>query len=293
MITKTVRNLINENKNNDVAITSDHAQTIIYSDLKQHIHNISGQLSFKGLTNKDRAAIVLPNGPEMATAFLAVSSYMSAAPLNPSYTFSEYEFYLNDLKPKIVIVEKNSSNPVVEAANKLNIEICEIKKIDGAPLGIFNLYDQQSNFKLPHEENEALVLHTSGTTSRPKVVPLTNKNIYSSAINISKTLKLTSNDHCFNIMPLFHIHGLIAILSASIAAGASVYASSGFNALKFLEKAKSENITWYSGVPTMHQAILMRAKRNLILAENLGLRFVRSSSASLPPAVFDLSLIHI
>jgi acyl-CoA synthetase (AMP-forming)/AMP-acid ligase II len=88
-------------------------------------------------------------------------------------------------------------------------------------------------------------------------------------------------------MPLFHIHGLIAILSASIAAGASVYASSGFNALKFLEKAKSENITWYSGVPTMHQAILMRAKRNLILAENLGLRFVRSSSASLPPAVFD------
>ena len=287
MITKTVRNLINENKNNDVAITSDHAQTIIYSDLKQHIHNISGQLSFKGLTNKDRAAIVLPNGPEMATAFLAVSSYMSAAPLNPSYTFSEYEFYLNDLKPKIVIVEKNSSNPVVEAANKLNIEICEIKKIDGAPLGIFNLYDQQSNFKLPHEENEALVLHTSGTTSRPKVVPLTNKNIYSSAINISKTLKLTSNDHCFNIMPLFHIHGLIAILSASIGAGASVYASSGFNALKFLEKAKSENITWYSGVPTMHQAILMRAKRNLILAENLGLRFVRSSSASLPPAVFD------
>ncbi|HIH99525.1 MAG TPA: AMP-binding protein [Nitrosopumilus sp.] len=287
MITKTVRNLINDNKDNDVAITSDHAQTIVYSDLKEHIHNISGQLSFKGLTNTDRAAIILPNGPEMATAFLAVSSYMSAAPLNPSYTFSEYEFYLNDLKPKIVIVEKNSSNPVVEAAKKLNIEICEIKKIDGAPIGIFNLYDQQSNFKLPHEENEALVLHTSGTTSRPKVVPLTNKNIYSSAINISRTLKLTSNDHCFNIMPLFHIHGLIAILSASIGAGASVYASSGFNALKFLDKAKSENITWYSGVPTMHQAILMRAKRNLILAENLCLRFVRSSSASLPPAVFD------
>ena len=223
----------------------------------------------------------------MATAFLAVSSYMSAAPLNPSYKLSEYEFYLDDLKPKILIVEKNSSNPVIEAAKKLKIEISEIQKIEGAPLGVFNLYNQSSSFELSNEEDEALVLHTSGTTSRPKVVPLTNKNIFSSAINIRKTLELTPDDHCFNIMPLFHIHGLIAILSASISAGASVYASDGFNAIRFLEKAKSEKITWYSGVPTMHQAILMRAQRNSTLAENLNLRFIRSSSASLPPAVFD------
>ena len=284
---KTIRSLINENKDNNIAITSNDKQEIKFSDLKQHIFNISSQLSANGILNKDRAAIVLPNGPEMATAFLAVSSYMSAAPLNPFYKLSEYEFYLNDLKPKILIVEKNSSNPVIEAAKKLKIEISEIQKIEGAPLGIFNLYNKSSSFELSNEEDEALVLHTSGTTSRPKVVPLTNKNIFSSAINIQKTLELTSDDHCFNIMPLFHIHGLIAILSASISAGASVYASDGFNALRFLEKAKSEKITWYSGVPTMHQAILMRAQKNLELAESLALRFVRSSSASLPPAIFD------
>ena len=131
---ETIRSLINQNKDNNIAITSDDSQEIKFSDLKQHIFNISGQLSANGISNKDRAAIVLPNGPEMATAFLSISSYMSAAPLNPSYKLSEYEFYLDDLKPKILIVEKNSSNPVIEAAKKLKIEISEIQKIEGAPL---------------------------------------------------------------------------------------------------------------------------------------------------------------
>ena len=284
---QTIRNLINNNDDESIAISSSDGSKIKYSDLKKHVFDISGQLCKKGFLNSDRAAIVLPNGPEMATTFLAVASYMSAAPLNPSYKFSEYEFYLKDLMPKIVIVEKNSSNPVVEAAKKLGIEVCEIKKIDNAPTGIFNLYDESSSFELSKETYEALVLHTSGTTSRPKVVPLTNKNIYSSAVNISNSLKLNSEDHCYNIMPLFHIHGLIAILCSSIFSGASVYASDGFNALKFLDIAKKEKISWYSGVPTMHQGILMRAKKNIKLAENLSLRFIRSSSASLPPAVFE------
>ena len=284
---KTIRNLINNNDDESIAITSSDGSKIKYSDLKKHVFDISGQLSKKGILNSDRAAIVLPNGPEMATTFLAIASYMSAAPLNPSYKLSEYEFYLKDLMPKIVIVEKDSINPVVEAAKKLGIEVCEIKKIDGAPTGIFNLYDEISSFELCKETYEALVLHTSGTTSRPKVVPLTNRNIYSSAINISNSLKLNSADHCYNIMPLFHIHGLIAILCSSIFSGASVYASNGFNALKFLDIAKKERISWYSGVPTMHQGILMRAKRNIKVAEELSLRFIRSSSASLPPAVFE------
>ena len=229
----TIRNLINNNKDENIAITSENNNVIKYSDLKKHIFDISGQLASKGIMPSNRAAIVLPNGPEMATAFLSISSYMSAAPLNPSYKLKEYEFYLQDLMPKIIIVEKDSQNPAVEAAKNLGIEICEVKKIDNAPTGIFNLYDKTANFELATENNEALVLHTSGTTSRPKVVPLTNKNIFSSATNISNSLQLSSQDHCYNIMPLFHIHGLIAVLSSSINAGASVYASSGFNALKF------------------------------------------------------------
>ena len=287
MNSRIVRNIIESQNDNQIAITSESSSPLKFVDLKSLIERISKQLSGNGINNKDRAAIVLPNGPYMATSFLAISSYMSAAPLNPNYKSEEFEFYLEDLKPKIVIVEKNSKNAVVEVANKLKIPVCEIKSDGNTLSGDFNLFEKSSDYILPDEDHEALVLHTSGTTSRPKIVPLTNKNIFSSADNISKSLNLTDKDHCLNIMPLFHIHGLIAVLAASMKVGASVCASSGFNALKFLDNAKREKITWYSGVPTMHQAILMRADKNLETAKQLNLRFLRSSSASLPPAVFE------
>ena len=287
MNSRIIRNIIESQNDNRIAITSESSSPLKFVDLKSLIERISKQLSGNGINNKDRAAIVLPNGPYMATSFLAISSYMSAAPLNPNYKSEEFEFYLEDLKPKIVIVEKNSKNPVVEVANKLKIPVCEIKSDGNNLSGDFNLFEKSSDYVLPAEDHEALVLHTSGTTSRPKIVPLTNKNIFSSADNISKSLNLTDKDHCLNIMPLFHIHGLIAVLAASMKVGASVCASSGFNALKFLDNAKREKITWYSGVPTMHQAILMRADKNLETAKQLNLRFLRSSSASLPPAVFE------
>ena len=286
MSKKIVKNIFENTDDDKIAITSENKSQISYKNLKIFIDNISKQLSGNGITNKDRAAIVLPNGPTMATSFLGISSYMSAAPLNPSYKSEEYEFYLKDLNPKILIVEKNSKNPSIEIAKKLNIEICELKIHKDQPEGLFNLFENKSDYSLPDENDEALVLHTSGTTSRPKIVPLSNNNIYSSSENISKSLDLTDKDHCLNIMPLFHIHGLIAVLATSMKVGASICASSGFNALKFLDLAKSEKITWYSGVPTMHQAILLRANKSGDVAKKLNLRLIRSSSASLPPAVF-------
>ena len=287
MSKQIVKKIYEYQNDNNTALTSESNSKLSYENLKSFTDNIARQLAGNEISNKDRAAIVLPNGPFMASSFLAISSYMSAAPLNPAYKADEYEFYLKDLSPKIVIVEPNSKNNVIEVAKKLKIPVCEIKIQKDSPPGLFDLFDKTSQYSLPEENDEALVLHTSGTTSKPKIVPLTNKNIFSSAINISKSLELSEIDHCLNIMPLFHIHGLIAILAASMKAGASVCASNGFNAIKFFEIAKSEKITWYSGVPTMHQAILLRAEKKLELAKNLKLKFIRSSSASLPPAVFE------
>ncbi len=287
MSEKNVRNLLSAGSRNKNAITAPNRPALTYQALIEHVDQIGSELASQGLTNADRVAIVLPNGPEMATAFLAVSSYMSAAPLNPAYKQSEYEFYLEDLNPKLVIVEENSSNPVREAAKKLSIPVAEIKINKDAAAGVFSLFTKVKEIAFPSENTEALVLHTSGTTSRPKVVPLTQGNIVASARNISNTLKLSEADHSLNIMPLFHIHGLIAVLCASISAGSSVCCTQGFNALKFFELAKSEKITWYSGVPTMHQAILLRGQRQAEVVKALKLRFIRSSSASLPPAVFE------
>lgn len=284
---KTIRNMINQQNDNLIFLTSEKNEKLSYGEFKIFNEKISRQLAATNIINSDRAAIVLPNGPLMASSFLSISSYMSAAPLNPSYKQEEFEFYLEDLKPKFLLVEPNSKSLAVIAAKNLNIPVFEMKISDNQPLGTFELFDKETDYKNPNDYDEALVLHTSGTTSRPKIVPLSNLNIFTSAVNISKSLKLTADDHCLNIMPLFHIHGLIAVLSASAKVGASVCASNGFNALKFLDLAETQNISWYSGVPTMHQAILLRAQKNSDKAKKLNLRFIRSSSASLPPAIFE------
>lgn len=283
----TMHHILAVGEADKIALTAPNRPDTSYQALRAHCQKIGRQLASRGLTHKDRVAIVLPNGPEMATAFVAVSSYMSAAPLNPAYKQSEYQFYLDDLKPKLVIVAQDSDNPVRHAAAELGIEVVEAVVGENDPAGVFHLCDDERDIEPAGAADEALVLHTSGTTSRPKVVPLLHRNIYASAQNISNALELGDTDHCLNIMPLFHIHGLIAVLTASLFKGASVCCSSGFNAIGFLELAGTQNISWYSGVPTMHQTILLRAKRQPEIAKNLKLRFIRSSSASLPPAVFD------
>ena len=123
MSKRIVKNIFENSENDKIAISSENNSKISYRDLKIFVEDISKQLSGNGISNKDRAEIVLPNGPSMATSFLGISSYMSAAPLNPSYKSEEYEFYLKDLNPKIIIVEKNSNNPSVEVAKKLNISV--------------------------------------------------------------------------------------------------------------------------------------------------------------------------
>ncbi|MBT4873464.1 MAG: AMP-binding protein, partial [Marinovum sp.] len=140
--------------------------------------------------------------------------------------------------------------------------------------------------RAPHAEDAALILHTSGTTSRPKIVPLLHRNICASSQHIAASLTLTASDRGLNVMPLFHIHGLLAAVSASLSVGAQIFCTPGFDALKFFGWIAAQRPTWYTAVPTMHQAILSRAARNESVIADVPLRFLRSSSASLPPQVF-------
>jgi acyl-CoA synthetase (AMP-forming)/AMP-acid ligase II len=131
----------------------------------------------------------------------------------------------------------------------------------------------------------SMVLHTSGTTSRPKIVPLSQANLAASATNIRNTLQFKATDCGLNIMPLFHIHGLIAGVLAPLAAGSQVFCTPGFNALKFFAWMDEAKPTWYTAVPTMHQTIVSRASKNLDVIARHPLRFMRSSSSSMPPQV--------
>ena len=252
--------------------------------------SVAATLAARGIGPGDRVAIVLPNGPDMATAFLAVAAACCAAPLNPAYKADEFEFYLSDLKPAAIVLAPGGPQAASEVAGRLGIPILHLVAAEDSPAGVFRLEGATAAgagraVRAAGPDDAALVLHTSGTTARPKIVPLTNANIVASARHIARSLALTPADTCLNVMPLFHIHGLIAAVTASLSAGAGVSCTPGFNAFRFAELLREVQPTWYTAVPTMHQAILMRMRAQAGQARAAGLRFIRSSSASLPPQV--------
>ncbi|WP_425409820.1 acyl--CoA ligase [Hyphococcus sp.] len=288
----TVYDLITSAPEETDALRAPGRPPLSNAALRTLITDTMTTLNGLGIGRNDRVAIVLPNGPEMAASFIAVAACATAAPLNPAYKRDEFEFYLSDLKAKALIVPKGSVSPALEAAHAAGVAVIFLNFEETNPAGAFTIeaaeqtgaaVTPQTGFAKP--DDVALVLHTSGTTSRPKIVPLSQRNICASAGNIQKTLRLETSDVCMNVMPLFHIHGLMACTLAPLSAGCPVFATPGFDALKFFSWLSESRPTWYSAVPTMHQAILTRAKRNQGAIESAQLRFIRSSSASLPPSV--------
>ena len=286
---RTLRGLIAGGHDDAVAIAAHGGPPLTYAGLRALIDRSVRSLNELGIGRGDRVAIVLPNGPEMATAFLSVASAVASAPLNPAYKQDEFEFYLEDLKAKALIVEAGSETPALRAAEKLGVALIALAPEPQAGAGAFRLSGSVASAAArsgPAEPGDvALILHTSGTTSRPKIVPLAHANIWTSARNIATTLELSASDRALNVMPLFHIHGLIAGLSAPLSRGGSVFCTPGFNALKFFAEMEEAKPTWYTAVPTMHQTVLTRAGRHKDVIARHPLRFVRSSSASLPPTV--------
>ncbi|AZO48536.1 acyl--CoA ligase [Mesorhizobium sp. M4B.F.Ca.ET.058.02.1.1] len=271
------------------AVSAPDRPTLTHGGLRRLIRETVAKMNELGLGRGDRVAIVLPNGPEMATAFLAVAAAASTAPLNPAYRADELDFYLSDIGAKAILVARDEQGLAVEVAERLGIRVLRLLLPDDAPAGSFTIAGDPvgppATPGLAADADIALLLHTSGTTSRPKLVPLSHANLAASAEHIGATLGLTSADRCLNIMPLFHIHGLIAAVLSSLAAGGSVFCTPGFNALRFFHWLGEAKPSWYTAVPTMHQAILPRAARNADTLAATPLRFIRSSSASLPAQV--------
>jgi acyl-CoA synthetase (AMP-forming)/AMP-acid ligase II len=269
------------------AILAPELDPLSHGELRALLERLGGQLRAAGVERGDRVAIVLPNGPPAAIAFLATAGYATAAPLSPAYTESEFRFYLEDAGARALLTLPGDAPEAHAAAGpdllrlSLEGEGRELRlTLDGTEL------DAQQPDR-PNEDEVALVLHTSGTTSRPKLVPLTQRNLAASARHIRESLRLTPEDRCLNVMPLFHIHGLVAAVLASLTAGASVACTPGFDAFRFFRWLDALEPTWYTAVPTMHQAILQRAGRHAEVIEHRPLRFLRSSSASLPPSVME------
>jgi acyl-CoA synthetase (AMP-forming)/AMP-acid ligase II len=291
---KTVLDLLKTVQNpTAVALSAPDRSDLTYKGLLDLIERSVAKINDLGIGRNDKVAIVLANGPEMASAFIAFAAAATTAPLNPNYRGDEYRFYLEDLDAKVLVVEEDSTSPSIEVARDLGIPVIRLHVGEAMAAGEFDIVAGEgapsggtpASAGLAQADDVGLVLHTSGTTSRPKLVPLSQRNLVASAVNIGRTLALVPADRSLNIMPLFHIHGLIAVILSSLTSGASVYCTPGFNALKAFKWLADCKPTWYSAVPTMHQAILGRVKNNADIISDMKLRFVRSSSSSLPPQV--------
>jgi len=254
----TLQDLIERHPDTAHAIGAPGRDWMSYGDLKTLSAQVRTTLRAAGIAATDRVAIVLPNGPEMAAAFVTIAQSATTAPLNPAYKEDEFAFYLEDLKARAIIVEAGYTGPARAAAERFEMTVIELTPTE--PAGNFTLSTSVTGTASdanPTADDVALILHTSGTPE----------------------------DCCLNVMPLFHIHGLVAAVSASLAAGASISCAPGFDALKFYGWLEEVDPSWYTAVPTMHQAILARAPRNADIIKNARLRFLRSSSSSLPGPV--------
>ena len=285
----TISSLIANGSSDAAAIGAPGQASLSFQGLRALVERTGAVLNAAGVGRGDRVAIVLPNGPDAASAFLAVACHAVTAPLNPAYKAEEFAFYLSDLRAKAVIVPLGVDSLVRAVAAEQGIPVFEL--VSEPPFaGDFVLVPPPGMGGTPSwgglagADDVALVLHTSGTTARPKIVPLTHANLVASARHIGRTLRLEPSDVCLNIMPLFHIHGLIAAVLSSVAAGASVVCTPGLSGFRFFTWMRDIRPTWYTAVPTMHQALLDLAPRFKDVIAAGRLRFIRSSSASLPPA---------
>ncbi|HSV71848.1 MAG TPA: acyl--CoA ligase [Methylibium sp.] len=293
-MSNTLKQLLAAGADAALAIRAPGRPALTHAGLRALVERTLASLNALGAGRNDRVAIVLANGPEMATCFLACAAGTTSAPLNPAYRADEFEFYLSDLNAKLLVVEQSSTSPAIEVAKKLGVRVVDLIVEPGAPAGEFRLQARDGAASIPaaaggwaEAADVGMVLHTSGTTSRPKIVPLSVGNLFASASNIRATLQFSAGDTGLNIMPLFHIHGLIAGVLAPVSAGSCVFCTPGFNALKFFTWMDEAKPSWYTAVPTMHQAIVQRAKGSgnaEVIARN-PLRFLRSSSSSMPPQV--------
>jgi acyl-CoA synthetase (AMP-forming)/AMP-acid ligase II len=275
--------LLNTAPGNSTAIIIPETATVItYESLRRQIMGMAEDLAGMGIRKGDRVANVLPNGFPTIVAFLAGAIAGTAAPLNPAYRFDEFTFYLEDTTAKVLLVPPEGAEDARKAAEHLKIPIYVVQMDEQGNVSIVGA-PKRVPVARTEPDDVALVLHTSGSTGRPKRVPLKHKNLAVSCRNIAETYQLKANDVSLCVMPLFHIHGLVASTLSTFLTGGTVVVPSKFNPMSFWRTLREHGATWYSCVPTIHQLSTARLNEKPEGIEKL--RFVRSCSSALSPAL--------
>jgi acyl-CoA synthetase (AMP-forming)/AMP-acid ligase II len=249
-------------------------------DLRNRVDALAVQLVDKGATAGETVALLLDHGPEAVLAFLAVLRCNACAiPLNPQLHAHEMTTLLATRRPALIVRGENS-NPI---GDELSAQIgVPVETLSSGPGGRLRGGSASSERQLPEPDPEAiaLLLHTSGTTGRPKSVPLRQRNLEASAAAIADGYGLGVEDVSYCLMPLFHVHGLVASVLAALAAGGTVVVPRRVRPRVVWEHAERHRVTWFSAVPTILGKLPSRD------ATGSHMRFVRSCSSALAPSLW-------
>jgi acyl-CoA synthetase (AMP-forming)/AMP-acid ligase II len=258
---------------------------VSYKALAGQFERLSEQLMSAGLEPGDSVAIVLPNSLEFLVVFLALThARLVAALLNPADKPDEIRFFVKDAEARAVVAE-GSNVAVREAAAGVGLPVWQPRVDSRGVVELPELPQGSRSISLdtPHPDDVAVYAYTSGTTGRPKCVPLTHANVLWSAHNTAEHYVLTAADRSLVVLPLFHGHGLIGATLSILASGGSIIVPPRFSASEFWKLFREHHATWYTAVPTIHQVLLERADSDG--APYSGPRFIRSCSAALAPTV--------
>jgi acyl-CoA synthetase (AMP-forming)/AMP-acid ligase II len=263
-------------------VSPDDGGELSYEALAAEIEDLAGRLASIGVERGDRVAFVLRNGPEVVLVLLAIMALgAAAAPLNPAYTKDEFVFYLGDLAPKALLVPTGEFAAARSAAPP-SILLAELAR-DGLSVTVAandREISSPARFEPAEPDDIGLLLHTSGTTSRPKQVPLRHRNLVASARSTAAHYALTDADVSYCAMPLFHVHGIVASVLSAFAGGGSVVVPRRLGPRAFWRQIGTHRVSWVSAGPTLHQMFLDKSEGERASAS---LRFVRSCSSALAP----------
>jgi oxalate---CoA ligase len=270
---------------NSAIIVPEQGLKISYAALRENVTALAESLAAAGVQTGDRVGMAMPNGLACVVSFLASSIAGTSAPLNPGYKDEEFQFYLDDTNARVILLPPDGLADARSAAQAKGVRVLIVDTDANGTVSIQGV-TQRKQIPAPDIDAVALILHTSGSTGRPKRVPLSHRNLSISARNVARSYALTDTDVSLCVMPLFHVHGLVASTLATLSSGGTVVVPGKFNPMSFWQTAEAHGATWYSAVPTIHQLLLARVKPGAPKpAGAQKLRFIRSCSASLPPQV--------
>ena len=314
----------------DIALCEESSQQhlpLTHKRLKQFVQH-DFDLSPFGVPHGSRIAILLPNGPELALTIVCVVSKYCAAPINLTSTWQEIKNELESTKCVAMIIMTGATvnnDSAIQAADDRGIGVIAIERL-GSITGLFRLKLLKpvsistsitrssamtvNGFMAFDHPETVLLLHTSGTSGNKKLVPYSLDMIMIGVGCIISSWNLTPSDVCLNMMPLFHIGGIVRNLFAPILSGGSVISCSGFDPLIFWDLlyksaaaadvintedgvgmdidssiCASRQITWYYASPTMHHAILMEAEIRPTPLPVSSIRFIANAAGGLLPVL--------